>query len=143
MVEIYLDGQKISSQVAPFKVNASAILTGHITATPSVVFLGNSVRTDYTIQNSGNTDISDVSVKVLVLDSETQTMVNSHEEIVNLFMNSAQTGQFTFFTEGYGLKTYSIQLESMHQGKQKSMAVTSFMVKDGSATGSLYTFSCF
>jgi hypothetical protein len=131
VVEIYLEGQKISNHSAPFEVDASSVLTGHVTVIPQVVFLGNSVEANYTIQNVGNTDITDLSVKVMVVDPETQTIVNSHEDVISLIMNSAQTGKASFSTKGFGLKTYAVNLGYTYQGSEKSIGHTSFAVKDG------------
>jgi hypothetical protein len=131
VAEITLESQKIASHSAPFKVDASCVITGHVTAIPQVVFLGHSVEANYTIQNSGNTDITSLSVKVLVMDLETQAIVNSHEDVIDSMMNSTQTGKAIFSTEGYGLKTYAINLRYTVQGSEKVIGHTSFSVKDG------------
>ena len=70
MADIYLDGQVVSSKSAPFRIDSSIIITGKITATPSLVFLGGAAQADYTIKNAGNADARGLIVKVSVLEPE-------------------------------------------------------------------------
>lgn len=130
-VEIFLDGQRMINQSTGFKINASVILTGEIIVTPSVVLLGNTIQANYFLQSQGNTDINGLGVKVSVVDPETQAMMDTYEETVNLFMSHSHTGQAIFSTQRYQLKTYVLYLDSSYQGSQKRLASISFIVKDG------------
>ena len=58
-------------------------------------------------------------------------MIDSHEESHDLPMQRTHAGGWAFFTEGYGLKTYTLNLEYLYQVDQKSIGTTSFTVKDG------------
>jgi hypothetical protein len=88
-------------------------------------------QTNYTLQNSGNADVMGLGVKVAVVDLETQTVMSAREETIDLIVNDSQTGQMTFSTEGYGIKTYAVNLDVVNQGNQRNIAKTSFIVKDG------------
>jgi Tol biopolymer transport system component len=132
-VELSLDGQIVSNKSVTFKINPSTLISGHLTVTPRIVLLGNTVQADYTVQNSGNADITGMTLKLTVLDPDTQVILSSYEEIVDLPINQARSGQSNFSTQGYGLKTYAVHFGYTYQEKQKTIATTSFTVKDGFA----------
>ncbi|MEW6214430.1 MAG: PKD domain-containing protein, partial [Nitrospirota bacterium] len=131
ILEIYLDSKMVSSKSVPFKIDETIIITGNITVTPSVVILGNTVRASYTIQNIGNADAIGLTVKVSVIDPETQDLMDTKEETIDFGVNTMRNGQFVFSTLGYKLKTYTMGLQYMCQGNQKNIASISFTVRDG------------
>ena len=131
MAELSLDDQVLSSHSVPFKIDSSTTITGSIAVTPAVVVLGRLGQMEYTIHNTGNTDLTGLTVKISVIDPETYDLMATHEETIDLGMNSTRTGQLTVSTDGYELKTYTVNLYYHDQASQKSLAGTSFMVKDG------------
>ena len=131
IVEIFLDDQLVSGNSAPFEIDASATITGTITVTPAVVVLGRTGRADYSIRNIGNTDVSSLVVKVLVTDPETQSVMSTYEDTIDLGMNDSGAGQFTFSTQNYELKTYRVNLQSIYQGSEEGLANKPFTVRDG------------
>ncbi|MEW6003366.1 MAG: Ig-like domain-containing protein, partial [Nitrospirota bacterium] len=130
-VDIYINNQLISTKTTSFTIDPSVTITGSITAIPSVVIFGNTFRIDYEVQNSGNINISTLPVKIIVIDPESQAVMNSGENIIDLQINGSRTGQFIFSTQGYGLKTYIVILQYSYLGNTKNVASTSFTVKDG------------
>jgi hypothetical protein len=131
--EASLDGQVISTKSVSFGIEPSFILTGSLAVTPSVVFLGNTVRADYSIRNGGNADVNGALVRLAVIDPETQAVLNTHEETLDLGMNSARNGTFSISTHSYLLKTYTVLFQSVYQGMTKTIGITSFTVRDGTA----------
>ncbi len=96
-----------------------------------MIFFGNSGRSEYTIRNDGNADMTDLIVRAFVMDPETQMILSGREETLPLNRSTSWKGGFTFSTSGYGLKTYSIYLQYIYQGVQEILAKASFIVKDG------------
>jgi len=131
VVDISLDAQVVSSQSASFKIDPSLILSGSLTVTPTVVFMGNRGQVDYVIRNSGNVDGSGLPVRLLIVDPETRTSLEAYEETIDLSMSKTWSGTRIFSTEGYGPKTYGVSLQYVHQGSQKTIENASFTVKDG------------
>ncbi len=131
IVNINIDGQLITSESAPFSINESIVITGSITATPSVVSLGNNVKADYSVQNNGNADVSGLVLRVIVTDPATQAVMDTFEDTIDLAMGSVQTGEFTIPTTGFGLQTYSLSLKYVYAGETRSISGTSFTVIDG------------
>ena len=130
VIEIYLNDRLISTKAALFRIEPVFIISGSLKVTPSVVPLGCNVITDYTIKNTGNSAVSGLGVKVLIIDPETQTVMNNGEETIDLAMNNNRAGQYTFSTQGYGLKTYMAVLQYAYQDDAKTLASASFTVID-------------
>jgi hypothetical protein len=131
IMEVSNGGPPVLNRSASFKIDPSTILTGKVTVTPSLVLQGSVAEADYAIQNNGNQDVQDLLVKVLIVEPETQAVMGTQEGFINVPMAGVQTGQFTLRTEGYGFKTYALNLLYLYQGNQKSMGSASFTVKDG------------
>ncbi|NOZ67934.1 MAG: hypothetical protein GXP46_01490, partial [Deferribacteres bacterium] len=130
-VEISIDGSPVSTASAPFTIKASAVITGEIKAAPPVVFTGDTVEAGYTVRSSGNTDADGLGLRILVIDPETRTVMDTYEVLTDLAANSSYTGSFTFSTQGYGLKTYSLALQYTYQGETAGIAIATFTVRDG------------
>ena len=130
-VEIYLDGRPVSGKSAPFTINAAMVITGDIKAAPAVVSSGNTVEADYMVRNSGNTDADSLGLRIFVIDPGTWTVMDTYEDITDLAVNGSHTGRFTFSTQGYGLKTYSLAMQYIYQGSAESVAAATVTVRDG------------
>jgi len=130
-VEIYIDNGLVSTKTTAFTINPTSLITGEMAVAPAVVIHGNTVRIGYQVRNSGNTGISSLPLKVLVIDPESGAVINTGENVTDLPVNGSQAGEFVFLTQDYGLKTYTAILQSIYQNNTKNLASTSFTVKDG------------
>lgn len=130
-VEIYNNNQLVSAKTASFIIDNTLIITGNITAEPSVVIHGRPVQVDYTVRNSGNMNVNGLPLRLIVINPEDQSIMNSLENAVDIPINSSQTGRFIFSTQGYKLKTYVVVLQYVYQDKIRSVASASFTVRDG------------
>ncbi|MDP2181266.1 MAG: Ig-like domain-containing protein, partial [Actinomycetota bacterium] len=130
-LEVRLDGKVVSSNSAAFSILPVTLVTGYIKATPPVVIYGNQVLADYSAGNAGNMDIVGLPLRVLVLDPATQTVMNSFEDTLDLAIDGSVSGRVAFLTQGYGLKTYEVVLQYLHQGTAMHVASTAFTVIDG------------
>ncbi len=130
-VEIYIGDKFVSSKSISFEIDASMIITGSLTVTPTVVLIGNTIQVDYVMQNTGNTTISDLAANILIVDQETQTTMTAYADSIDLSVNATKNGKFTFPTQGYALKTYMAVLQYIYQGSTKTITTTTFTVKDG------------
>ena len=63
-VEVYNNNQIVSTKTASFIIDSALIITGNITATPSVVVYGRSVQVDYTVRNSGNMNANGLPLRL-------------------------------------------------------------------------------
>lgn len=131
IAEVYLNDKLVSSKAAAFNVRPVAEITGNVTTALSSVLIGNDVQLSYTIQNTGNIGATGIDIKILILDPDTQTVMNSVQETIDLARDINRTGQFIFSTRGYDLKAYNAVLQYAYQSDIKSLGTASFTVKDG------------
>ena len=130
VVQVSFDGGATKTKSAAFKINTVIVLSGAITAAPSVVPLGNTAQVTYTLANTGNADALEYTTRISILDPETQAVMQTHDELVDIAKNSTKSGQIFVSTNGYGLKTYTAVLQAISQAGTKTIHSASFMVKD-------------
>ena len=131
VVETYNNSQLISIKSAAFAVSTSSIITGSVSVSPSVVLSGSSLQVSYMAQNTGNAAMNGVALNILIIDPDTQTIMSTHGDTADLGINTTKSGAFTFSTQGYALKTYTVALQYVYHGNTKTIATTSFTVRDG------------
>ncbi len=130
VVTVTADNGAQATKTAVFTINASVVLAGSVTASPSVVSSGNDEQVSYTLTNTGNADAAGYPVTVSVIDPDTQTVLLTHGDTLDIAGNSSKTGQFTVFTAGFGLKTYTVVLRPTAQNAAQNLGSASFAVKD-------------
>jgi Tol biopolymer transport system component/flagellar hook assembly protein FlgD/fibronectin type 3 domain-containing protein len=130
VVQVSFDGGATVTKSAAFKINTLIVLSGAIMASPSVVPLGNTAQVTYTLANTGNADALGYTARISILDPETQTVMQAHEELVDIAKNSSKSGQVFVSTNGYGLKTYTAVLQAISPTGTKTIANASFIIKD-------------
>lgn len=130
VVQVSFDGGATVTTSAVFKINTLIVLSGAITASPSVVPLGNTTQVTYTLANTGNADALGYTTRISILDPETQTVMQTYDELVDIGKNSSKSGQIFVSTNGYGLKTYTAVLQALSQTGTKTIGSASFTVKD-------------
>jgi subtilase family serine protease len=125
-------GEVISTSNTSFQILDSSqtgdSITGTVSVNPSIIEEGQSVTITYTITNRTNTDITNFTGKILIVDPDIQTVIDSKEEIITLIIDDTYTGQFIFSTQDYEPKSYAILLQYIYQATQKVIAGTSFKV---------------
>lgn len=129
-IDIYFDGNIISSSSGVFSIMPVMMLSGTIQATPSAVRHGSEVLVQYSADNAGNLDAADLLLNVVVRDRETGEVMHSYEETADLAMNRNISRQTSFQTAGYGLKIYEVLLQHFHQNITTTIASTAFTVID-------------
>ncbi len=129
-VTVLFDGGPTTTKSAAFTINALFVLTGTVTASPSVVPLGNAEQLTYTVSNSGNTDALGYVARISIIDPETQVIVQSQDQPIDIAENTGKNGMMTVSTNGFSLKTYTALLQLVNQGATKNIASASFTVKD-------------
>lgn len=138
-VEILFDGTVVETAEKPFGIDFEPHITGTLAATPAVVFPGNSVMADYTVHNSGNASAGELMLSLLVLDPQTQAVLHTEQQPIELVLSQQKTGQFVIPTLGLGLKTYTLilqaEIQTQTQGQAaagaQTLASASFTVRDG------------
>jgi subtilase family serine protease len=103
---------------------------GTITAQPNLLYQGKDEILSYSVTNRGNEDISDLKVKVLIVNPDTQEIKNTLESSVNLPLGTTSTGNFIVSTSGLPPRTYVaiLQASSATITQAKTLASTFFMV---------------
>jgi hypothetical protein len=121
-------GGKVVSSSALFKIAPATLISGNIKATPSAVIYGNQFIVDYSVANSGNLDATGLALRVLVADPDTQAVMKSFDETVELARNSSISHKVTFSTQGLGLQNYIIMLQDVSRGSAANISSTAITV---------------
>jgi len=129
-LEISLNSEIISTKTAAFRIDEVVIITGSLTLTPPLVSIGSTVQAQYTLINSGNTNADDLTTSLLIIDSETETVIDTKETVINLGMSSSGSDQYSFSTSTYDLKTYIVALQCTYQDNTKTLDRATFTVID-------------
>ena len=105
-------------------------ILGTITAQPKLLYQGKDEILSYSVTNKGNEDISGLTVKVLIVNPDTQELKNTLKSSVNLPMGTTATGNFTASTSDLPPRTYLaiLQASSATMTQAKTLASTVFMV---------------
>jgi subtilase family serine protease/Tol biopolymer transport system component/flagellar hook assembly protein FlgD/fibronectin type 3 domain-containing protein len=130
VVETYLGDKLVSSSATQFAINPVSKVSGTVSVDSAAVLIGNNIKANFTVANSGNVGASGV-IKAIVIDAASKTNVAVAEQSVTLAMNGSQSGEFIFQSQGLELKPYLVSLQFVSQGNQKNIASASFAVKDG------------
>ena len=106
-------------------------LRGTLTAQPNPVYQGGDETTTYTVTNFGNQDITNLNVKVFVVNPETQETKQTFETTANIPMNTTLAGSFIFSTVSLTPRTYIaiLQVSSPTMAQPKTLASAIFEVK--------------
>ena len=130
VVQVSYDGGATGTTSAAFKINRLIVLSGAITASPSVVSVGSDALFTYTLANTGNSDAPSSTARIVIMDPTTQTVLATYDDTMDLAKNASTNRRLTVNTNGYALKTYTAVLQALSQTGTKTVASTSFTVKD-------------
>jgi flagellar hook assembly protein FlgD/fibronectin type 3 domain-containing protein len=128
--EVYAGGARIETAAAPFTIAAEAILSGEVTIPANIILAGNQVKTGFTVRNSGNAGISGI-LRASIIDPKTLDVLATDERSASLPQGTAQSGEFTFSSQGLALQTYQVVLRFTGGSEQKTIGAASFTIKDG------------
>jgi len=127
----------LSTSTATFEILSSSGtgegLIGTIKASPNPVYQGKDETLTYTVTNKGNEDISNLKVKILIVDPDTQQVKQAFETVTDLLINTTATGNFISSTSNLMPKIYLaiLQVSSAAMPEYKTLASTTFEVKPG------------
>lgn len=130
IVAVSMDGTTKATNASVFSINQSIVLTGAITVSSPVVAAGNAAQTIYTITNTGNADASGYTARISIIDPDSQAVVQTYDNVLDIARNTSKSGQLVVNTTGYGLKTYKALLQLLYQGTIRNIANASLTVKD-------------
>ena len=130
-LEVYREQTLVATKSAQFNIGAVVIINGELTATPSAVSFRNEVKADYRLSNSGNSDATELTVQLLVVDPETGDIKTTvRREGVEVRKGEAVAYTAPISTEGLSIKTYKLVLQYSDSSVTKTIGTTSFTVKD-------------
>jgi len=131
-LEISLNSEIISTKTAVFTIDEVVTITGNLTLAPSLVSIGSTVQANYTLLNSGNTNADNLKASLLIIDSETEALIDTIETVISLGMSSTWSDRYSLSTSiySYDLKTYIVALQYTYQVDTKNLDRVTFTVID-------------
>lgn len=138
-LEVFDNADYLSTSTTSFTIvstNASAQgLQGTVSVTPTPVYQGKDVTLGYSVNNIGNEDISQLNIKILIVDPVTQEVKSEYSDqqpiakassIINLNLNNVKTA---YLSPGTYLAILQVATTTMTEFK--TLAKANFDVKDG------------
>jgi PKD repeat protein len=142
---VFYEGAMISESQAAFTIVSSAAtqtaLSGHIAVAPQSVISGQAATFSYEVTNIGNVDLTNVALKVILIDPDTQTVPQGYafiEEGLSIVKGASHAQQFSA-NISLPPKYYMVILQGELDGKTIPLANTfllvnlplkGFMIKD-------------
>lgn len=136
-LEVLESGTILSTSTATFEILGSSEtgtgLTGTITAQPNPVYQGRDETITYTVTNNGNEDIGNLSVRVIIVDPDTQAIKTEYSRQYTVGRRETITEVNTVSTATLTPKTYLVILQAgtSTMSEPKTIASTTFEVKPG------------
>jgi len=130
IVQVSVNGTVTATKTTDFRISGNVYLTGNISVTSAVVPYGGTVQAAYTIANKGNVDAVGYTATIAVIDPETQTVLFTQDQALDLAKDVSKTGQLVIPVDGYALKKYLTVLEVRALGVPTTLGSASFSVKD-------------
>ena len=128
-------GEVLSTTQATFKILSTAStgagLKGTITASPDPVYQGREETFAYTATNTGNADLQNAALKILIVDPDTQALKTTLSTTVNIQKGATISGNLTTSTLSLTPRIYMAILQAEIMGNAKTLASTTFEVLPG------------
>jgi hypothetical protein len=137
-LEVFEDTSGVSTSLTTFDImgtsQTAAGIVGSITAQPNPVYQGKSETLTYSIKNTGNEDITNLAMKVLVVDPDNGEIKHTLERTVDLNMAATISGDSVVSTANMSPKTYLavLQASTSATNQPKTLSTTTFVVKSPS-----------
>jgi len=134
-LEVFEDTSGVSSSRTTFDILGTsqtvAGLVGSITAQPNPVYQGKDENLTYSIKNTGNEDITNLAVNVLIVDPDTGEIKHTFERTVNLNMAATISGDSVASTSNMPPKTYIalLQASTTTMTQPKTLSSATIVVK--------------
>ena len=105
-------------------------LVGTLTPQPNLVYQGKDETLSYSLTNNGNEDVLNLTVRVLIVNPETQETKQTLESTASLVMGATSNGNFVAPTSDLtpGDYTATLQVSSASLTQAKTLATTTFKV---------------
>jgi Tol biopolymer transport system component/flagellar hook assembly protein FlgD/subtilase family serine protease len=129
-LEVTAEGTAPTTRTAAFTIHAAAVVTGTLTVAPDAVPFSGPFQAVYTLANSGNADTGPFTAQVVVIDPDTQAVMDAREEQITIARNASLAGQAVFTTASYDLKKYTVLLRRADSNATRVLASASMTVKD-------------
>jgi Tol biopolymer transport system component/flagellar hook assembly protein FlgD/subtilase family serine protease/fibronectin type 3 domain-containing protein len=129
-VDLYLGGNSVAAKELNITVKPVSVVTGSIIVEPAVASLGETFKALFTVSNSGNSAF-DGTIRVSLIDPESQAIMSSLEQPVSLPLNGTRSGDFYFNTVGLSMKTYTVRLQYVNGDTVKAISDSPVTIKDG------------
>jgi len=106
-------------------------LIGSITAQPNPVYQGLAVTISYNVSNNANMDLRDLTVNILIVNSDSKEIKKTFEAPVKARKGATIAGSFILSTSIFEPHTYTalLQVSQFKQGTPEIIAETNFEVR--------------
>nr|WP_315483476.1 CARDB domain-containing protein [uncultured Undibacterium sp.] len=123
------NGQLSSVVTVDFVVDSSA-LVGTITLSAQEVPLGDPVLLSFTATNSGNAALSNVPLKLSIIDVSTNKQVASYPYSISLAVGAKYSASTSWTTSGTVGDKYQVVLSAIVAGKDQVLAQNNFILTE-------------
>lgn len=135
LLDVFDGSTLLSSVRSTFEIIGSAAsggVAGKVTVQPDSLEYGMDGSIVFTLANKGNEDIPNATVKLLIVDPDSNQVVQQFEPLTNVIVpiTGMLTGQIALPTAGFALNNYLVVMQFEHAGGAISVASTPFAVKD-------------
>lgn len=133
-LEVLDGGNVVSTATTSFQILGSsqtgAGLTGTLTSQPRLVYQGKDETLGYSLTNNGNENILNLSVKVLIVDPQTQEIKKTIEGVADVLMSATVNGTLVASTPDLVPGNYQadLQVSSALLTQAKTVASATFKV---------------
>ena len=137
VMRVYDDQTQLATAQCGFEIEASTSsgqgLVGSVSAVPDVVTQGEDLALTYQIENHGNADISALSMRILLVDPQTQAVADTIEQSMDLPMGAVKAAQLAYNSANLPPAVYLaiLQVQAVGFDAPRTVASTRFDVKPG------------
>jgi len=137
MLEILHGTTTLSVSQTSFSIKDSSVtaegLIGTISATPSQVYRGDTETIAYSITNSGNVDIANLQIQVVIVNPDTEEIKHTYNTSATITVGSISAGGFSISTIPLEPRIYLVILQvlSASMTEPRTIAHTLFEVIPG------------
>lgn len=136
-LEILKGTTSLSIAQTSFSIRDSSVsvegLIGTISATPSPVYRGASESIAYSVTNSGNMDIANLQIQVLIVNPDTEEIKHTYNTSASIQVGSESAGGFSISTIPLEPRPYVaiLRVQSASMSEAKTIAHVTFEVIPG------------
>lgn len=129
-VEVYKAGTKISENSTTFDIEEDTSVNGSLQISQDSIYPEDDVALSYKINNIGNTNLTDATVRINIVNSSTKEVVGTLIDKTNIDASSSSLGEKVWSHGAIKVGTYKVSLDLvLSNGKEIPLSSGSINVK--------------